>query len=145
MIYLYKTASALRFISALCLIVILFGGATIMPCELRAQNSSASNRSFTSRSLTSRAVVVRPYSVKPSRAALDYANAELKRMSLDEKIGQLISVGVNAAFLNRESAAYKELQRQVEQNHIGGIILFRSPVYEAAVLMNRMQKLSTLR
>lgn len=63
-------------------------------------------------------------------------------MSLDEKIGQLISVGINAGFLNQESEAFRALRRQVEENHIGGIILFKSPVYEAAVLMNRMQQLA---
>lgn len=82
---------------------------------------------------------VRPYTVKPSKLAVEYANRELARMSVDEKIGQLISVGINASFLNRESSAYKELERQVTRNHVGGIILFRSPVYEAAILMNRMQ------
>ncbi len=60
-------------------------------------------------------------------------------MSLDEKIGQLISIGVNATFLNRESDAYKTIRRQVEENHVGGIILFGSPVYESVVLINRMQ------
>jgi beta-N-acetylhexosaminidase len=63
-------------------------------------------------------------------------------MSLDEKIGQLISVGINASFLNQESEAFRALRRQVEENHIGGIILFKSPVYESAVLMNRMQQLA---
>jgi beta-N-acetylhexosaminidase len=80
------------------------------------------------------------YPRRPSRDALKWANNELRRMSLDEKIGQLISVGINASFLNQESEAFRALRRQVEQNHIGGIILFKSPVYESAVLMNRMQQ-----
>ena len=79
------------------------------------------------------------YSRRPSKDALKWADAELKKMSLDEKIGQLISIGVNASFLNRESDAYKALRRQVEENHVGGIILFGSPVYESAILVNRMQ------
>jgi beta-N-acetylhexosaminidase len=65
-------------------------------------------------------------------------------MTLEEKTGQLISVGVNARFLNRESDEFKELRRQVEQNHIGGIILFRGPVYESVQLVNRMQQLARL-
>lgn len=85
---------------------------------------------------------VKSYSAKPSRAALDWANKSLRRMSLDEKVGQLISVGVNATFLNQDSDAFKELRRQVEENHIGGIILFRGPVYESVMLVNRMQKLA---
>lgn len=82
---------------------------------------------------------VKPYSVQPSREALKWADKELRQMSLQQKIGQLVSVGINAVFLNRESDAYKELRRQVENNHVGGLILFGSPVYESVVLINRMQ------
>src|SRR2546423_10338927 len=57
-----------------------------------------------------------PYQRQPSRAALKWADAELRRMTLDEKIGQMIAVGINATFLNQESAEFKELRRQVEQN-----------------------------
>ena len=91
---------------------------------------------------TRAATNVKPYSSKPSKAALDWANKELARMSLDEKIGQLISVGINATFLNQDSDAFKALRHQVEDNHVGGIILFRGPVYESVVLSNRMQKLA---
>jgi beta-N-acetylhexosaminidase len=79
------------------------------------------------------------YPRRPSKEALKWADSELKKMSLDEKIGQLISIGVNATFLNRDSDAYKAIRRQVEENHVGGIILFGSPVYESVVLINRMQ------
>ncbi|MGH9945436.1 MAG: glycoside hydrolase family 3 protein, partial [Pyrinomonadaceae bacterium] len=61
---------------------------------------------------------------------------------LEEKIGQLVSIGVNASFLNQSSDAYRELSRQVRENHVGGIILFRGPVYESAHLVNRMQQLA---
>jgi beta-N-acetylhexosaminidase len=82
---------------------------------------------------------VKPYFAKPSKEALQWADKELRRMSLDEKIGQLVSVGINATFLNQDSEAFKELRHQVEDNHVGGIILFRGPVYESVVLVNRMQ------
>ena len=83
---------------------------------------------------------VKEFSRQRSTDALKWADKELKRMSLDQKIGQLISVGVNATFLNQQSEAYRALLRQVQENHIGGIILFRGPVYESVVLMNRMQR-----
>ncbi|HEV3470949.1 MAG TPA: glycoside hydrolase family 3 N-terminal domain-containing protein [Pyrinomonadaceae bacterium] len=82
----------------------------------------------------------RPYSRRASAEAISWADSELKRMSLEEKVGQLISVGVNARFLHRESEEYRELRRQVERNHVGGIILFRGPVYESVHLVNRMQQ-----
>ena len=87
---------------------------------------------------------VKPYSRAASSDALKWADAELKKMSLEEKIGQLISVGINAHYLNRESDDFKKLQHQVEQNHVGGIILFRGPIYESVHLVNRMQSLARL-
>src|SRR5256714_9871837 len=57
----------------------------------------------------SAASVIRPYSTQPSPQALKWANKQLKRMSLEEKIGQLISVGVNATFLNQDSDAFRML------------------------------------
>jgi beta-N-acetylhexosaminidase len=85
---------------------------------------------------------VAPFKRDPSSAALKWANEELRKMSLEEKVGQLISVGVNATFLNQDSDAYRTLKRHVEDNKIGGIILFRGPVYESVILMNRMQQLA---
>jgi beta-N-acetylhexosaminidase len=84
----------------------------------------------------------KPYSRKPSPEALKWADKELKRMSLDEKIGQLISVGINATFLNQDSEAFQSLRHQIVDNHVGGIILFRGPVYESVMIVNRMQQLA---
>ena len=86
------------------------------------------------------AAPARPYTPRPSAEAIRWADAELKRMSLEEKVGQLIAVGINGRFLHRESAEYRELRRQVERLHVGGIILFRAPVYESAHIVNRMQQ-----
>ena len=85
---------------------------------------------------------VKPYSRKPSSDALKWADKELQRMSLDEKIGQLISVGINATFLNQDSEAFRALRHQVVDNHVGGIILFKGPVYESVMIVNRMQEIA---
>ena len=92
--------------------------------------------------VTLRAEVRRAYRRQPSKDALKWADEQLKAMTLEQKAGQLISVGVNARFLNQQSEEFKELRRQVEQNHVGGIILFRGPVYESVHLVNRMQALA---
>lgn len=84
----------------------------------------------------------RPFKRQPTPAALKWANEELRRMSLEEKVGQLISVGVNATFLNQESDAFRALKHHIEDNKVGGIILFRGPVYESVILVNRMQQLA---
>jgi beta-N-acetylhexosaminidase len=86
----------------------------------------------------------RPYTRTPSREALRWADAELGRMTLEEKIGQLVSIGLNATFMSQESEEFKFLRRQVEENKVGGIILFRGPVYESVHLVNRMQQIARL-
>src|SRR5215212_1012989 len=82
------------------------------------------------------------YKREPSSKALKWANEQLRKMTLEEKIGQLISVGVNATFLNQDSDAYRTLKHHIEDNKVGGIILFRGPVYESVILVNRMQQLA---
>ena len=85
---------------------------------------------------------IKPYTIAPSKDAVKWADKQLRKMSLDEKIGQLISVGVNATYLSQDSEAFRSLSHQVLDNHIGGIILFKGPVYESVVLVNRMQELA---
>ena len=85
---------------------------------------------------------IRPFKRDPSEKALKWANDELRKMSLEEKIGQLISVGLNATFLNQDSDAFRTLKHHIEDNKVGGLILFRGPVYESVILVNRMQQLA---
>jgi beta-N-acetylhexosaminidase len=87
-------------------------------------------------------IKVKPFKREPSSKALKWANDQLRKMSLEEKIGQLISIGVNATFLNQDSDAYRALKHHIEDNKVGGIILFRGPVYESVILVNRMQQLA---
>lgn len=117
----------------LCLSVVLLSAPVLTPLFQLSARLEARAKTTTD---------VKSYSAKPSKEALKWANKQLGRMSLDEKIGQLISVGINATFLNQDSEAFKALRHQVEDNHIGGIILFRGPVYESVVLVNRMQQLA---
>ena len=113
-----------RFVSALLFLALLTSPLTLSAGQPKAQKK------------------LKTYSSKPSRGALKWANQQLRRMTLEQKIGQLISVGVNATFLNQDSEAFKALRHQIVDNHVGGIILFRGPVYESVMLVNRMQQLA---
>jgi hypothetical protein len=79
---------------------------------------------------------------RPSEKAYKWADKRLKKMSLDERIGQLVHVGINARFQNQDSPEFKELKRHVVENKVGGIIVFVGGVYETVHLMNRMQQLA---
>ena len=117
-------------------ILVLFAALSWAPAALFKHDAA------TVRSVTAPISTIKPYSRHPSNEAIRWADKEIKRMSLDEKIGQLISIGVNATFLNQDSEAFKALRHQVVDNHIGGIVLFHGPVYESVILVNRMQELA---
>lgn len=76
----------------------------------------------------------------PSKKDWDWADKTLKKMTVDEKVGQLVHVGINARFAHQESSFFKELRRHVTENKIGGVIFFGAPIYETTHLANRMQE-----
>ena len=70
----------------------------------------------------------------------------LKKMTLREKLGQMLMVPLLRRFHPSESPAYKEILHEVEENHIGGVIIMpargplglrRSQVYPTAVMHER--------
>ncbi|CAN5335943.1 glycoside hydrolase family 3 protein [soil metagenome] len=77
---------------------------------------------------------------RPSDKSYKWADKQLKQMSLDEKIGQLVHIGINAQYLSQDSAEYLELMRQVRENKIGGVVVFVGGLYETVHLVNRMQE-----
>ena len=127
---------------------LLLASMVVVPLAPLTQHTSAQTTAFPKRRVPGRAQraistsQVKPYSAKPTRDALKWANKQLRQMTLEEKVGQLISVGINATFLNQDSDAFKSLRHHVVDNHVGGIILFRGPVYESVVLVNRMQQIA---
>ncbi|MBV9216526.1 MAG: glycoside hydrolase family 3 C-terminal domain-containing protein [Acidobacteria bacterium] len=108
------------FKKALSLFLLLALGAPV--AAVRAQNGAPSGR------------------FEPSADSWKKADKLLKKMTIEEKVGQLIHIGVNAKFANQDSPYFKELQRQVVENKIGGIIFFGAPIYETTILENRMQQ-----
>jgi beta-N-acetylhexosaminidase len=88
---------------------------------------------------------------KASRAGAQSAWVEstLRKMTLREKLGQMLMPYYFGAFTPTESAEFKDLLHQVEENHVGGFILGtergplgieRSEVYPTAVLTNDLQR-----
>ncbi len=73
----------------------------------------------------------------------------LKKMTLREKLGQMLMVPYFGVFHSAESTAYEEILREVEENRVGGLIIMagrgplglrRSQVYPTAVMMNELQR-----
>jgi beta-glucosidase-like glycosyl hydrolase/CubicO group peptidase (beta-lactamase class C family) len=73
-----------------------------------------------------------------------WVNQNLKRLSIRDKIAQLIQIRVQGKFVNRQDSDFLALKEQVIRNRIGGIVLFAGNVYESAVLLNELQTASRL-
>jgi beta-glucosidase-like glycosyl hydrolase/CubicO group peptidase (beta-lactamase class C family) len=78
-----------------------------------------------------------------------WVDETLKKMTLREKLGQMLMVYYFGVFTSAESPDYKELLREVEENQVGGFIvgtvrgplgIERSQVYPTAVITNELQK-----
>jgi beta-N-acetylhexosaminidase len=91
-------------------------------------------------------------SVSPTQGD-KWAAKTLRSLTVEEKIGQLFMVWCRASFLNVESPEYLEWLQAMQKYHVGsfamsvhvdGPFLLRTGPYEAAELLNRLQKESKL-
>ena len=91
--------------------------------------------------------------VRHDAAGDKWAEKTLRKLSVEEKVGQLFMIWCRASFLNLESPEYLQLRDDMQKYHIGsfamtvhvdGPNLLRSEPYEAAELLNRLQKASKL-
>jgi beta-N-acetylhexosaminidase len=82
-----------------------------------------------------------------------WAEKTLRSMSVEEKVGQVFMIWCRASFLNLESPEYLQWIEDMQKYHVGGFamtvhvdgpFLLRSEPYEAAELLNRLQKQSKL-
>jgi len=82
-----------------------------------------------------------------------WADKTLRKLSTEEKVGQLFMIWCRAGFLNVDNPEYLQLREAMDKYHVGsfamtvhvdGPFLLRSEPYEAAELLNRLQKDSKL-
>ena len=68
----------------------------------------------------------------------------LRKMTLEEKIGQVVVCRYSGHFVNRDSDYLERLESLIVKQKIGGLILFGGEVYETAYLTNTVQKLAKI-
>jgi beta-N-acetylhexosaminidase len=95
----------------------------------------------------------RPGPIHLSHDGEKWAEKTLKKLTLEEKVGQVFMIWCRASFLNVESPEYLQLIDDMQKYHVGsfamtvhvdGPFLLRSEPYEAAELLNRLQSESKL-
>lgn len=82
-----------------------------------------------------------------------WAEKTLKKMSLEEKVGQMLMIWCRAEFLNVDNPEYIRMRDTMRKYHIGsfgltvrtdGRFLLKNQPYEAAMLVNQLQRESEL-
>jgi beta-N-acetylhexosaminidase len=95
----------------------------------------------------------RPGPIHETRSGDKWAEKTLRKLSTEEKIGQVFMIWCRASFLNVENPEYLQLREAMQKYHVGsfamtvhvdGPYLLRSEPYEAAELLNRLQSESKL-
>src|SRR5262249_31993493 len=83
-----------------------------------------------------------------SLTAQKWADATLKKMSVDEKIGQLLFTTYHGSLTPTDASAYAQIMHDVVDLHVGGFInitqgsplgIVKSQAYPTAVLTNQLQ------
>jgi beta-N-acetylhexosaminidase len=73
-----------------------------------------------------------------------WVNKTLARMTLEEKVGQMVAWQYNGRFFNRDSDSVRELVDLIVKEKIGGLVIFAGEVYETAHLTNFLQEKARL-
>ena len=108
--------------------------------------------------LVTTSVFAKEHYQKPGPIHLDrdgekWAEKTLRKLSTEEKVGQLFMVWVRAQFLNNDSDAYAQLREVISKYHVGGFamtvpvdgaFLIKSEPYEATMVLNHLQQESKL-
>jgi len=94
-----------------------------------------------------------PLPVRLDHDGKKWAEKTLRKMSVEEKVGQLFMIWTRAEFLNVNSPAYLQLRDTMNKYHVGSFamtvryeppFLYKNQPYEAAELLNRLQSDSKL-
>jgi len=95
----------------------------------------------------------RPGPVQLTRDGDKWAQKTLRKLSLEEKVGQLFMIRANTAFYNVANPDFIQLQQTIHRYHVGGILLsvpadgpviYKNQPYEAAMFTNQLQRESQL-
>jgi beta-N-acetylhexosaminidase len=91
--------------------------------------------------------------IHQTREGERWAERTLHKLTVEEKVGQVFMIWCRASFLNVESPEYLDFLESMRKYHVGsfamsvhvdGPFLLRTEPYEAAELLNRLQKESKL-
>src|SRR5882762_8696171 len=133
--------------AVMCLFLLPF--ALLMETKLRSQSRAAAAKQAKPAPNRKSAGALRPLSA----AQRQWVDSTLRKMTVDEKIGQLLFTTYHGIFTAIDSLAYQQMMHDVRDLHAGGFILVtrmtplgieKSQAYPTAVLNNPIQAIPKL-
>ncbi len=79
---------------------------------------------------------------RASNAETKWVEDTLRGLVLRERIGQMMVTQFSGEYANFSSESFVRVRREIEQNKVGGLIVYRGDANEIAALTNEMQSLS---
>jgi len=81
---------------------------------------------------------------KQSATEKQWVEKTLRSLTLRERIGQMIVVGVLGDYKNINGEKFAEVRKQILENKVGGFVFYRGDVLELAALTNEMQRVAKI-
>src|SRR5437763_11397402 len=122
----------------------------LMTQKARSQNTNPPGREAAA---SKSAAGAKSASKNLTSAASAWVESTLRKMTVDEKIGQLLFTTYHGSLTSTDSPAYEQLLHDVQDLHVGGFIvvthgsplgIVKSQAYPTAVLANQLQAKSKL-
>src|SRR5438067_10614070 len=122
----------------------------LMTQKARSQNTNPPGREAAA---SKSAAGAKSASKNLTSAASAWVESTLRKMTVDEKIGQLLFTTYHGSLTSMDSPAYEQLLRDAQDLHVGGFIvvthgsplgIVKSQAYPTAVLANQLQAKSKL-
>jgi beta-N-acetylhexosaminidase len=79
------------------------------------------------------------HSWKVSEDDSEWVESTLQRMSLEEKVAQLVMPRAQGMFISEDSDEFQRLARLVRERKVGGVVFFQGDVFETSYLINKLQ------
>jgi beta-N-acetylhexosaminidase len=96
---------------------------------------------------------LKPGPVQPTKESRRWAEQTLKRLTLEEKVGQMLNIRYFTDFQNFSSDSYRQFREQMQKYrvgsvtltvHVDGPFLLKNPPLEVASIANQLQRDSKL-
>ncbi|MGB8473171.1 MAG: glycoside hydrolase family 3 N-terminal domain-containing protein [Candidatus Acidiferrum sp.] len=136
------------------LLLIPFGLSLLLMAHTTRSQSKASSKSTAKETAGAKKIAAWEKPAKKlSPVAARWVEATFRKMTLDEKVGQILFTTYHGSFTPTDAPAYAEMMRDVEKLHVGGFInitersplgVVKSQAYPTAVLANQLQAKSKL-